>query len=60
MIIIRIYIDDLVIIRPNLGRIKALKAKILVEYPIKDLGEIKFCLGLNIVCDKKVGTLTID
>jgi hypothetical protein len=45
---------------PDLGRIKALKAKISVAYPIKDLGEIKFCLGLNIVRDRKAGTLTID
>ena len=45
---------------PNLGRIKALKAKISVEYPIKDLGEIKFYLGLNIIYNKKVGTLIID
>jgi hypothetical protein len=59
-IIVGIYVDDLVIMGPDLSRIKALKAKISAEYPVKDLGEIKFCLGLNIVRDRKAGTLTID
>jgi hypothetical protein len=45
---------------PDLTRIKAFKARISVAYPVKDLGEIKFCLGLNIVCDRTAGTLTID
>jgi hypothetical protein len=59
-LIIRIYVDNLVIMGLDLGRIKALKAKLLVAYLVKDLGEIKFYLGLNIVRDRKVGTMTIN
>jgi hypothetical protein len=45
---------------PNLAAIKALKAAISSAYPVKDLGEIGVCLGLNIVRNKALGTLTID
>jgi hypothetical protein len=59
-LIVGIYVDDLVITGPNLAKIKALKATISLAYPVKDLGEIGACLGLNIVRNKKSGTLTID
>jgi hypothetical protein len=37
-----------VIMGPDLVAIKALKATISAIYPIKDLGDIKFYLGLTI------------
>ena len=42
-----------------MAKIKALKAAISSVYPVKDLGPIQFCLGLNIERDE-AGNLTID
>jgi hypothetical protein len=49
-----------VITGPSLAAIKALKAAILAAFPVKDLGNIKMCLGLHIVCGKEAKTLSID
>jgi hypothetical protein len=48
-LIVRIYIDDLVITGADLAKIKALKVTISKTYPVKDLGEIGVCLELYIV-----------
>ena len=49
-IILGIYVDDLIITGPDLAEIRAMKAAISSSYPVKDLGRIKVCLGLNIEC----------
>jgi hypothetical protein len=48
-LIVRIYVDDLVITEADLVKIKALKAMISKAYPVKDLEEIRVCLRLYIV-----------
>jgi hypothetical protein len=57
-IILGIYVDDLIITGPDLAEIKALKAAISSVYPVKDLGQIKVCLGLNI--ERTETGMTID
>jgi hypothetical protein len=59
-LIVRIYVDDLVITGADLAKIKVLKATISKAYPVKDLGEIGVCLGLHIVQNKATSTLEID
>jgi hypothetical protein len=55
-----VYVDDLVITGPSLTAIKALKVAISAAFPVKDLGNIKMCLGLHIVRDEVSKTLSID
>ena len=55
-----VYVDDLVITRPSLTAIKALKVAISAAFLVKDLGNIKMCLGLHVVRDKASKTLFID
>jgi hypothetical protein len=59
-LIVGVYVDNLVIMGPNLAAIKALKAAISAVYPVKDLGDIKFCLGLTIHQQRQSKTLTIS
>jgi hypothetical protein len=54
-----VYVDDLVITRPSLDAIKGLKTALSAAFPVKDLGEIKMCLGLHVVRDEDAKTLTI-
>jgi len=55
-----VYVDNLVITRPSLSAINSLIAAIAVTFPVKDLREIDFCLGLHVVHDDKAKTLTVD
>jgi len=55
-----VYVDDLVITGLSLSAINSLIAAIAVAFPVKDLREIDFCLGLHVVRDDKAKTLTVD
>jgi hypothetical protein len=55
-----VYVDDLVITGPSLDAIKGLKTTLSAAFLVKDLGEIKICLGLHVVHDKDAKTLSID
>lgn len=57
-LIVEIYVDDLAITGPDMGKIEASKAAISSVYPVKDLEQIRFCLGLYIERDE-AGNLTI-
>jgi Reverse transcriptase (RNA-dependent DNA polymerase) len=51
-VIIAMWVDDLVIFGKNLGDIEDLKTKLKAEYEMKDLGELKYFLGVQVHCDK--------
>ncbi|CAN0186418.1 unnamed protein product, partial [Phaeothamnion confervicola] len=46
--IVCLYVDDLLIIAPALTDIDALKATISLAFPMKDLGVLKYLLGMEI------------
>ncbi|KAJ6951081.1 hypothetical protein NC653_040442 [Populus alba x Populus x berolinensis] len=54
LIILLIYVDDILIIRNNIESIKALKQFLHTRFHIKDLGDLKFFLGIEITRSKKV------
>jgi hypothetical protein len=53
-------VDNLVITGLSLSVINSLIAAIVAAFPVKDLREINFCLGLHVVRDDKAKTLTVD
>lgn len=55
-----LYVDDLVITRTSLVAIKALKTAISTAFPVKDLRNIKMCLGLHVIQDRASKTLSIN
>jgi hypothetical protein len=55
-----IYVDDLVITGPSQAAIKELKAAISAAFPVKDIGNINVCLGLQISRDEASKTLSIS
>src|SRR5437762_87339 len=59
-VIIAVYVDDLLLIGRLLADVGEVKALIKARFPIKDLGEANFCLGIRITRDRKNRSLRID
>ena len=47
-----VYVDDIVAIGDDLEEIKKLKKKLLNEFKIKDLGRLKYFLGIKVAHSK--------
>jgi Reverse transcriptase (RNA-dependent DNA polymerase) len=52
-IIILIYVDDIIITENNLEKIKNVKRKLKENFDIKDLGLLKYFLGIEIAHSPK-------
>jgi Reverse transcriptase (RNA-dependent DNA polymerase) len=53
IVVILIYVDDLVITGSNLSGIETLKHHLSLEFDIKDLGNLKYFLGIDIARSNK-------
>ena len=54
-----LYVDDMLIASRNQGEILRLKAQLSKEFEMKDLGEAKKILGMEIARDRQRGTLCL-
>lgn len=54
-----IYVDDLLLIGPDMGHINALKKQLASRYEMSDLGPCRHYLGVQITRDRKRRTLTL-
>ncbi len=54
-----IYVDDLLLIGPNMGHIDALKKQLASHYKMSDLGPCQNYLGVQIIRDRKCQTITL-
>ena len=54
-----LYVDDMLIASKNQGEICSLKAQLSKEFEMKDLGEAKKILGMEIARDRQRGTLCL-
>jgi hypothetical protein len=59
-IIMVLYVDDILVARKNMVEINRLKAQLARAFDMKDLGEAKQILGMDIHRDKKNGKLWLS
>ena len=57
---VMIHVDDAIIFGKEKATIAELKRALKSEYKISDLGSIKYCLGWEIIRDRKAKTLSIN
>ena len=57
---VAVFVDDLICMSNSSGHLKLLFEKLAEKFPIKDLGELKKCFGINVTRDRKMGTLSLD
>jgi Reverse transcriptase (RNA-dependent DNA polymerase) len=51
--ILIVYVDDIVLTGNNLAEMKRLKASLVKEFKMKDLGELRYFLGIEVARSKK-------
>ena len=59
-VMLGVYVDDFVIADNDVNLREEVKKQLSNKFKLKDLGDLKWCLGLRIVRDRKMKTLTID
>lgn len=59
ILIIALYVDDLLIAGDNMASVTWIKTELGKRFEMKDLGEAKVCLGLEITRDRKNRTLKL-
>lgn len=55
-----VWVDDIIVIAPNMARIKHMKEILSYAYEIRNLGELSDYLGLAITHDRKTHTMYIN
>ncbi|KAK9695686.1 Reverse transcriptase (RNA-dependent DNA polymerase) [Popillia japonica] len=60
ILIVAVYVDDLLIFSNKRISMDNIKRKLEQEFDMKDLGEVKSCLGMNIARDRKQNKIWID
>ena len=56
--IVSIYVDDLILVVDLLKDLEQTKEELLARFKMKDLGQLRYCLG--IVCDQSAGCIKLN
>lgn len=60
LLLLLIIVNDLLICGKNKSKIRMIQDKLSTRFAMKDLGEVKTYLGINIVYDYKEHKMTLD
>jgi hypothetical protein len=60
LLIVALYVDDLLIIANDMAALTNLKAELSKRFEMKDLGEVQFCLGIQITRNRPERTIRIS
>lgn len=60
LIWLSLYVDDLILVSNSLTKLTAIKQLLSQRFEMKDLGEAAFILGIEIVRNRSIRTLTIN
>ena len=58
-LILALYIDDVILATNSQELLKSEKEKLMTRFAMKDLGEAKFCLGIQIIRKRKEGKMLL-
>lgn len=58
--IVALYVDDFFVFSNNEQETKRLKQVLSSHFKLKDLGQVKQCLGMNVCVDKENNVITLD
>ena len=59
LVIVIVYVDDLILLASGLTKMLEVKAMLKEEYEMTDLGELKYCLGVEFKRDRAARTITM-
>jgi hypothetical protein len=55
-----LYVDDLLVFSKDLQALKIVKEKLYVTFEMKDLGKVSYYLGIQILRDRRLKTISLD
>ena len=58
-LILALYVDDVILATNSQELLKSEKEKLMTRFTMKDLGEAKFCLGIQIILKRKEGKMLL-
>jgi hypothetical protein len=58
-VFLALYIDDLFILSEGINSINNVKTFLNSEFEMIDLGEIQFCLGIQVICKRTMKTISL-
>ena len=53
VVILLMYVDDILLIRNGVGLLSLVKIRLSTQFEKKDLGEVKYILGIKVFQDRK-------
>jgi Reverse transcriptase (RNA-dependent DNA polymerase)/gag-polypeptide of LTR copia-type/Integrase core domain/GAG-pre-integrase domain/Zinc knuckle len=59
-IVVIIYVDDLIVMATDKASIDQVRDQLKSEFDIKELGEMTYCLGIEVIRDRKLKTIKIN
>ena len=51
-VVVLVYVNDITVASPNVSIASTVKASLSSKFKLKDLGHLKFFLGLEVACSK--------
>jgi hypothetical protein len=60
VVIVAVYVDDLLILTNDLATLGGFKKELSNRFEMKDLGEVHFCLGIQVTRDRQKRTIRIS
>jgi hypothetical protein len=60
LLIVIVYVDDLIIMASSMKHMEDLKASLMKQYEMSDLGELHYCLGIEFKRNRAQHTITMN
>lgn len=60
MVFLATYVDDIILFTNNVQSKNYIKEELQKQFKIKDLGDIKYCIGIHVERDRKKGIIYLD
>jgi len=59
-IILAVHMDDMLIVSNSGSKLAEMKLNLTKHFKVKDLGEVKFLLGIEVIRDRKLGSIDLS
>jgi hypothetical protein len=60
VVVVLVYVDDMAVASPKLGKIVQFKESLRKRFEIKDMGELEYILGIQVTRDRAARTIRIN
>ena len=59
-IVLAIHVDDMLIVSNSMASLTRMKTDLGKHFKVKDLGEVKFLLGIEVICNRRTGRIALS